>query len=564
LAVAKPQHPLPSSRELKSSTKQPTRRKRAPAKPFTLPHFRSWASDLILDTGESWHPEPFQDAFVEDVFTGCPECWLVVPEGNGKTTLLAGIALYHCEQRPHASVPVAAASREQAEHIYRQAEGFVLRSDRLHAMVHSAIQAAKGKRKTEVPRFACLEGYRRINHHGGGRIQCFAADDRTGDGVLPTLAIIDEPHRQRDLSLYRTWAGKLDKRQGQLVAISTSGEVGSDFEATRTNIRRVATDVIRRGSFIRASSARLILHEWAVPEDGDVEDFAVVKSANPFSGITVASLAEKYASPSFQMAHWLRFVCNRPSRTVTAAITEAEWAGAKTTDEIPPGTPIWAGLDVAWKYDTTALVPLWVRDPEYRLFGPATVLVPPRDGNMLDSALVEKAILDLHERTPIHTVVMDMSHAAQLAQWIAATIGALVIDRQQTNPLLVNDYDQFMEALRLGWLHHSGDADFTQHALNAIAYVLPLGDTKFERPVQSRRAEQERRVIDALTAAAMVHSTATTLAQPVKPSIYETRDPIVLGEPAPPTRSDAQLRTLAAAGLLSPEELIRMGYKPNG
>src|SRR6266705_202287 len=100
----------------------PPRRRKAPAKPFTLAHFRAWASDLILDTGQSWHPQPFQDAFLEDVFSGIPECWLVVPEGNGKTTLVAGLALYHCEHTLSGWILVAASSREQAEIAYRQAE----------------------------------------------------------------------------------------------------------------------------------------------------------------------------------------------------------------------------------------------------------------------------------------------------------------------------------------------------------------------------------------------------------------------------------------------------------
>ena len=43
----------------------------------------------------------------------------------------------------------------------------------------------------------------------------------------------------------------------------------------------------------------------------------------------------------------------------------------------------------------------------------------------------------------------------------------MVIDRQQTNPFAVEDYDRFMEALRNGWLQHAGDADLTSHALNA-------------------------------------------------------------------------------------------------
>lgn len=489
-----------------------SRRTRTPPAPFTLPHFRAWASDLILDTGESWHPEDFQEAFLADVFTGCPECWLIVPEGNGKTTLVAGLALYHCEHRLMAAVPVAAASREQAEIMYRQAEGFVLRSERLYESVHSAIQQAKGKRKTDVPRFLCLEGYRRINHFGGGRIQIFAADDRTGDGVIPTLGVVDEPHRQRDLSLYRTWAGKLEKRKGQLVAISTSGEPGSDFEVTRERIRKRATEVLRKGSFVRASSPRMVLHEWAVPAKAKPDDFRAVKAANPFSGITIPMLREKYGSPTMTMQHWLRFVCNRPTREQNVAIQEAEWAKAATKDEIPENEPIWLGLDVAWKWDTTAMVPLWMKSKEYRLLGPATVLVPPRDGTMLDGRKIEAGLIEINKRNAIHTVVMDMSKAEQLAQWIQSEIGAVVLDRSQTNAWAAQDYERFMDALRNGWLKHSGDADLTSHALNAIARILPYGDARFDRPSQTRQsAEQNRLVVDALTAASMVHGLASVM-----------------------------------------------------
>lgn len=446
------------------------------------------------------------------MFSGCPECWLVVPEGNGKTTLVSGLALYHAEFKPFASVPVAASSREQAEILYRQAEGFVLRSERLNRPIHSAIQAAKGKRKTTVPRYVCLEGYRRINHYAGGRIQVFAADDRTGDGVIPTLGILDEMHRHRDLSLYRTWSGKLQKRGGQIVGISTAGVPGEDFEVTRERIRRETATVERSGSFVRARSDRLVLHEWAVPVGDDVDDFEVVKRANPFSGVTVDSLREKRGSPTMTLSHWRRFVCNLPTRAEGAAITEAEWFAARTDEEIPVGVPIWLGLDVAWKWDTTAAVPLWMPEPTKRILGPATVLTPPRDGNSLDPELVEDALRRIHERNPIHTVVMDMSRAEQLASWIAKELGSAVIDRTQTNQFAVLDYNHFMEGLRSGWLKHQGDPDMTKHALNAIARPLAFGDSRFDRPSQSRSGpEQERRVIDALTAASMVHAFAVTV-----------------------------------------------------
>ena len=274
---------------------------RAPAtEPFSVEHFREWASQLILDNDETLVIEDFQAAFLADVFAGYPECWLILPEENGKTTLVSALALYHEEFRTLAAVPVAASSREQAEILYRQAEGFVLRSEALSPPVHSPIQVVKGKHKTEVPRYVCLEGYRRINHFRGGRIQVFAADDRTGDGLIPTLAIIEELHRHRDLRLYRTWTGKLRKRGGQIVAISTAGEPGSEFETTRERIRQTAEESTRRGSFIRsvAKGGSVVMHEWAVPEGADVDDMEVVAEANPFSSVTVESLTAKRSSPT--------------------------------------------------------------------------------------------------------------------------------------------------------------------------------------------------------------------------------------------------------------------------
>src|SRR5450631_989396 len=461
--------------------------------PFTVEHFREWTSHLVLDDGEPWALESFQADFVRDLFSGVPECWLVIPEGNGKTTLVAGLALYHCLHRESAYVPVAASAAEQATILYRQAEGLVFRSP-----------AIRGQ-------FRCLEGFRRINCEAtNSRIQILSSDDKTGDGVIPTLCVLDELHRHRDLRLYRTWRGKLAKRKGQIVAISTAGEPGAEFEETREAIRNQAETVDRQETFLRATSKHLILHEWSVPEDGDVEDIALVKQANPFSGITEEMLAEKLGSPTMTLPHWRRFVCNLPTRSDMAAIQESEWAAAETEELIPIGAPVWVGLDVAWKWDTTAIVPLWWKGMHERILGPAKVLTPPRDGNSLDHHLIEAAFLEMHRRNPIHTVVMDIYRAEQLKTWLEDTLGCTVVERGQTNTFAATDYERFMEALRTGWLKHTGDPELGKHALNAVARLLPLGGARFERPAAGRgnNALQDQRVIDALIAAAMVHTVA--------------------------------------------------------
>lgn len=492
-----------------AGTPAPVRAPRAPRlpRPFTLAHFRAWTSGLVLDSDRPFRLEPFQAAFVRDVLAGTPEVWDVVPEGNGKSTLIAVIALYYAEHRPLSAIMVAAASREQADIVYRQAEGFVLRTPSLRELLASPVQIAKGKRKTDVPRFLCLEGYRRIVHHLGGRIQIFAADDRTGDGVIPDLAIIDELHRQRDLGLYRTWSGKLSKRNGQIVAISTAGEPGSDFEVNRGRIRQQATSSRTRGAFTRWEAPGIAVHEWALPEGAAPDDFRAVKAANPFSGITAASLRAKLARPTMTMDHWLRFVCNRPTRGSGAAVEESEWLAARSPVPIPPGERVWVGLDVAWKWDTTAAVPAWEDGPR-RVLGPAEVLVPPRDGTSLPPAAVKAALRRIHGRNPVDTIVMDMHDAADIAAWIGEEIGARVVDWPQSLGTQVVEFQRFAEGVRTGTLLHSGDAGLTGHVLNAAVRILPSGDPVFTRPVESRHdmEAQDRRVIDALKAAAMVNA----------------------------------------------------------
>lgn len=474
-------------------------------KPFTVEHFEKWASGVILDNGKPWKLERFHKRFIADLFSGFRELWLLIGEGNTKTTTLGGIALYHCQFRRLGRVPIAAASRDQAFEMYLQMQVMVESSPALWDL------------------FKCHEGQRQIKCDSmSSRAQIFSADDRTGDGVIFTLALIDELHRARDLRLYRTWVGKTEKRGGQVAGISTAGDPGSDFELTRARIRQTATDrKTDEPGYLRAASKDVVLHEYACPPESDVEDMKNVKLANPFSGITLTSLKRKRKSPTMTISHWKRFTCNIATRDINAAILEQEWFDQVTSIEIPVGVPIYCGLDVAWKNDTTALAPLWVRDMSFRLFGKGEILVPPGGGQSLDPHKVEDALLQTHDRNPIHTLVMDTIKAEQLAAWAAENLGCTVIDRGQSNAHAALDYERWMEGIREGSIYHPGDADCTRHVLNAVARPLPSDKTRFDRPMATRggpELAQAMRVIDWLTAAAMANTQAVAdLMEPEEP-----------------------------------------------
>jgi hypothetical protein len=476
--------------------------------PFTVQHFEKYASLVVFDDGSRRGLEDWQLQLAEDLFRGFKRNLWIIPEGNGKSTLVALLALYGADYTDSPWIPIGAAAAKQARIIHDQATGFVERTPGMN------------------DRFRSFGGYRLIRslRNGGIGIEVFAHDPKTGDGVIPyPYALLDELHRHPDMRLWDLWAGKLRKRDAQILGISTGGEPETPFETMRDDIRRRAKKRDRIGSHLRAEAPGEILHEWMVPKADLCADMAAVKAANPLSTITEATLAEDYALVT-DLGDWSRLKCNRPTRSAITAITDAEWDAAEVSpDVIPLRAEVDIGMDIAFKWDTTAIVPLW-NGPKHRVLAAPTVLVPPRDGSSLHPDEIKRVRFEMNYRYQIGAVVMDMHRAEDIAAWIEDEIGLPVIDHAQGQTRThVQDYEAFMEGLRNGTVKHTGDHDLRAHVLNAIARRLPGGDYRFDRPSQVRgnARAQDRRVIDALTAAAMVveHSNRA----PKAVSVYESR-----------------------------------------
>lgn len=482
-----------------------------PLRALTTDHFIRYAGNMVLDSGDWWTVEPYFLEVADEVFAGTREVWLDVPEENAKTTNLAGFALYHADYVEGASVPMAAASREQTMTLFGQAAGFVKRSPGMS------------------DRFRVLEGYRRIvARRTDGRIQVFAADDTTADGVIPTLGLVEELHRQAErsgLALYRTWRGKLGKRGGQLVAISTAGEPGGEYEEAKEAAKRAAEQVSRRGTHTTARSPGFVLHQYALKQGDDIHDIKLVKSANPFSGVTEAELREKHSSPTRNDAHWARFVCGIPMRTESTAIEAEEWS-AQPERHIPSRKRIWCGLDLGWKWDTTAAVPLYLPDPRKPTLGVPEVVVPPRNGTSTPPKQVRAALHRIHRRNPIDTLVLDPNAGGEeLVEWaekafdpeledgdVNSGLGCEVVAYSQTNEPQAVAYERTMDLIRNEALGHPRDPQLTQHFLNAVAKPVLGGRFRFDRPHPGRAAtkskKQDRRVIDCCQAASAVLAVA--------------------------------------------------------
>jgi len=385
--------------------------------------------------------EKFQTDFLADVFAGIIQSLLVVPEGNAKTTLTGGLLLYHLEFMPYARVPVAASSRDQAEWLYQAAAGFVERS--------------------ELTQFKCQEGYRRIRcDRSGSRAQIFAADAGTGDGIVPTLAIIEEVHRHKNLNLYRTWSGKMAKRGGQLIAISTAGEPDGEFEALRKTMRDQAKTSTRKGAFLRAVGADYVLHEYALPEDGDPDDLRQVVKANPLKSITISSLKRKRALPDYEPAHWRRFTCGQPARLESVfepKVWDAlEWDVGNVTEGeqvyvcVRVATGVGIGI-VALRGDKAAVKLVTIAKPK-------TGRVPLWQ--------VERAVREIDERYEVLDISYDPDQFLRPAELLEEE-GLPMSDVPQRTRRLAQATSTFWRYYSGGLLGHDGDLELRSQVLGA-------------------------------------------------------------------------------------------------
>lgn len=492
--------------------------------PFTVPHFKVYASRLVFDDGQTREPEEWQLDYAREVFRAMElkikgaQNWLLVPEGNGKTTFVAELGLYGADWAYRPWIPVVASSRDQAKTLYTQAKAFV--------------EDTPGMMR----RFRYFDGYRAIRPYRNGKprpgrgIEINPWDPDTNDGAIPfPYFIADEIHRHPTMETWRLLTGKCKKRSAVGIGISTAGMPGTDFEKQRDQMRQSATWSRKRhgGTIYRGPKHSMV--EFRLEDPTKAMDPKAVAKVNPLSLVTPAELAEELAAPGFDIGDWKRLKCNIASRSILAAISDEEWAHATEKEYvlIPEGERIDGGLDLGWKHDTTSFAPQWRHPDGWHLWGEARVIEPPRDGSSLHPDKIKAMLYDVTARNPLDTLVMDMTDGEDIAAWAADELGVTVVDRPQGNSYAVADYKNVMRGLRTGLLRHVPRCPhLTQHAMNAIGWRLPKGDVKFERPSPSRTSasKQDVRVIDALVAAGMVYTNSCgPQEQPIDLDAYRIR-----------------------------------------
>ncbi|MBO0767387.1 MAG: hypothetical protein J2O48_01755 [Solirubrobacterales bacterium] len=288
--------------------------------------------------------EPFQRKIVSAASGPEREIAVLIPRGNGKTSLMAAVALYHLLTVEDAAVYCAAASREQARILYEQAARYARALGEPHIV----------DRHLELRWCPDPSKARHFTRH----LRVLAADAPRLHGLTPSLSIVDELHAHPNDQVYLALLTALGKRPGsKLITISSAGQ-GTETPLGRLRSRALALPrVTTKGYLTDARGPGLRMLEWAVPEDAELTP-ANVKRANPASWITRETLAaQQEAVPDLAFR---RFHAGQWTERAGHWLPPGAWQACVGEPDFTPGEPIYAAIDAGGQFSATALV--WVND----------------------------------------------------------------------------------------------------------------------------------------------------------------------------------------------------------
>jgi phage terminase large subunit-like protein len=176
--------------------------------------------------------EPFQKRIAKAAAGPERECVVLLPRGQGKTTLLAAIALHHLLTVEGAKVYCAASSREQARILYEAAARFARELDHSNIVIrHLELRYCENPGEPNV-----------FSRH----MRVLAADAPRLHGLQPTLMICDELHAHPTDDVYIALSTALIKNPGsKLITISTAGQ-GADSPLGKLRTRALAQPQVIR------------------------------------------------------------------------------------------------------------------------------------------------------------------------------------------------------------------------------------------------------------------------------------------------------------------------------
>lgn len=452
------------------------------------------------------------------------EAYISVPKGNAKTTTLAALGLYFllADGDPASFVVSAAASEEQgANLLYGAAKKMCELSPTLKAVTEPF---DKEILVPSLPR---------------ARMKNLTSKSGTNDGLDCRACLLDELHEwkgQRGRDMYHVLAGSLKtRRDAMLIAITTAGYDQESICYDRYAYgKKVQTGEIDDPSFYY----KVI----EAPEDCDYRDPKVWALCNPLLGVSVRP-------------EYIDGRVKREPESVVRRYNLNQWVAAENiwipygawdkcldeTLELDPALPLFVGIDIAKRIDSSALAIVQKRETES---GPRYVCRsiiwenPYREDDprcndwRMNNNLVVEECRELFKRFPVPACTIDDEvkpgpcfaydpwRFRPEAEKLTGE-GLALLEFPQSDSRMVPASQALYEAIMTGEIAHSGDAREKRH----IQSVTP---DQRERGWRISKPKGSGKQIDFAVALAIAVFLAQTQPPTAARSVYEDRGLLVL------------------------------------
>lgn len=428
--------------------------------------------------------------------------YLEIPKKNGKTTLIAALALYHLSMDPAGGeIYCCAADKKQAGLTYNAIKQMVEQEPELQDILNIVDS------KKEI-----------INTITGTTLSVLSAEVFTKHGLNPTVVIFDELHAQpnRDLWDVMTFGAGAARNEPLWWIITTAGDdpdrksVGwEQHEYSRRVIDGELTDPTRYAKI------------YGAPEEADIWDEELWYKVNPSLGVTInietvrqEALTAKNSPSVEKLFRWLR-LNQWVSFKKTGWLPLSLWDATNATwglDEMV-GKRCYIGLDLSSTTDLTAaallfppqqgfenewrcLFETWVPDENMkervlRDHVPYDVWVNSKHliatpGDVVDYEYVQSRLEALAKLYKVRFLCVDKWNATMLTQNLAKK-GIKSISIEQTVAGLSPGMKEFERLLRETQLTHEQNPLVRWAFGNVVVYIDGNGNMK---PMKNRSMEK--------------------------------------------------------------------------
>jgi phage terminase large subunit-like protein len=447
------------------------------------------------------------------------------PRKNGKTTKCGGLVnlVAFCDGEAGAQIYSAAADREQATLIYRQAKGMILNNPQLQDGVR------------------VYATYKSIEYPGGTVYKALSADADTKHGFNSHFIIVDELHAHPNRDLLDVLMTSTGSRRQPMMWMITTADFDRDSICNEKldYAQKVRDGIIEDPSFLPCIYEASTEDDWTSP--------AVWRRVNPNLGV---SISEEYLarecgrakeSPAYENT-FKRLHLNISTQNDVRWLQLEKWDACNGALLPLEGRECWGGLDLSTTTDIAAFVLVfphedgsydvlprfWVPQDNaerrerrdrvpYKLWI-AQQHIKATPGNVIDYDVIRADINVLREQFNIKEIPVDRWNATQITTQLEGD-GVTMVPFGQGFASMTAPTKELEKLVIDGQVRHAGNPVLRWMASNVSVEQDAAGNLK---PSKKKSTEK----IDGIVA--LIMGLGRAMVRPNSKSVYEDRGVLAL------------------------------------